>query len=80
MYPKVSFDNLKPLYDAQIPLLHVCGSLDPLLKENSQRLEQNYKKLGGHITVILKEGVGHYPLGPNDPQPVINFIASAAGK
>jgi len=80
MYPKVSFDNLKPLYEAQIPLLHVCGSLDPLLKENSQRLEQNYKKLGGHITVILKEGVGHYPLGPNDPQPVINFIASAAGK
>jgi pimeloyl-ACP methyl ester carboxylesterase len=80
MYPKLSFDNLVPLYDAQIPLLHVCGSFDPLLKENSEKVEQNYKKLGGHITVILENGVGHYPLGPNDPQPVINFIASAAGQ
>ena len=80
MYPKVSFDNLEPLYKAQIPLLHVCGSLDPLLKENSQKLERGYKKLGGQITVILEDGVGHYPLGPTNPQPVINFIARAAGE
>jgi predicted esterase len=79
MYPKVSFDNLEPLCNAQIPLLHVCGSLDPLLKENSQKLEQGYKKLGGRITVILEDGVGHYPLGPIDPQPVVNFIVRSAG-
>jgi pimeloyl-ACP methyl ester carboxylesterase len=81
MFPNLSpLDNLAPLAKAGIPILHVCGSLDPLLKDNSAVVEQRYKGFGGQITVILKDGVGHYPLAPTDPQLVVDFIAQAAMK
>ena len=71
-------DNLAPLAKAGVPLLHVCGSLDPWLKDNTLEVEKRYKKLGGKITVIVKEGEGHYPLAPKDPAPVVDFITRAA--
>ena len=37
-------------------------------------VEKRYKELGGQITVIVKEGEGHYPLAPKDPKPVVDFI------
>ena len=37
-------------------------------------IEKLYKDLGGSITVIIKEGEGHYPLAPKDPKPVVDFI------
>jgi len=78
MFPKVALlDQLGPLAQAGVPLLHVCGSLDPWLHDNSDVLETRYRQLGGQITVILKDGVGHYPLGPVDPQPVVDFIKRA---
>jgi hypothetical protein len=30
--------------------------------------------MGGSMTVIIKEGEGHYPLAPADPGPVVDFI------
>lgn len=67
-------DNLAPLAQAKVPLMHVCGSLDPWFKDNTLEVEKRYKNLGGKIEVIVKEGVGHYPLAPNDPAPVVDFI------
>jgi len=67
-------DNLAPLAKADVPLLHVCGSLDPYFKDNTLEVEKRYKKLGGKIDVIVKRGVGHYPLAPEDPAPVVDFI------
>lgn len=67
-------DNLAPLAKAGVPLLHVCGSLDPALSDHTRALEKRYKELGGMISVIVKEGEGHYPLAPKDPKPVIDFI------
>ncbi len=67
-------DNLAPLAKAGVPLLHVCGSLDPWLADNTRKVEQRYQELGGKITVIMKESEGHYPLGPNDIKPVVDFI------
>ncbi|HEX4141336.1 MAG TPA: hypothetical protein VHY09_13385 [Candidatus Methylacidiphilales bacterium] len=84
--PSTLLPNVRPLEGlgtlthAGIPVLHVCGSLDPLLKTNSDVVEQQYKQLGGKITVILEDGVGHYPLVPTNPQPVVDFIAENAGK
>lgn len=76
MFPKLSpLDNLAPLARAHVPILHVCGSLDPLLKDNSDVAKQRYRQLGGKITVIKKEGVGHDMQGRYDPKPVIDFIA-----
>jgi hypothetical protein len=72
-------DNLAPLAKAGVPLLHVCGSLDPALADQTRVVEKRYKELGGTITVIMNEGDGHYPLGPRDPKPVVDFITNKAG-
>jgi len=73
-------DNLAPLAKAGVPLLHVCGSLDPWLKDQTRVAQQRYKKLGGHIRVIIKQGEGHYPLAPTDAKPVIEFITKCISK
>jgi len=67
-------DSLAPLAKARVPLLHVCGSLDPWLESQTRVLEKRYQELGGPITVILKEGEGHFPTAPQDPKPVVDFI------
>lgn len=69
-------DNLGPLAKAGVPLLHVCGSHDPALDSDTRRLEKRYRELNGNITVIVNEGVGHYPLAPADPNKVAEFIIS----
>ncbi len=71
-------DNLASLAKAGVPLLHVCGSLDPWLETQTRVAEKRYKELGGQITVILKDGEGHYPLAPIDVRPVVDFIARSA--
>ncbi|MCX6903243.1 MAG: alpha/beta hydrolase [Verrucomicrobia bacterium] len=70
-------DNLAPLAKARVPLLHVCGSLDPWLADHTRVVEKRYQELGGEITVIVKQGEGHYPLAPMDPKPVVDFITNS---
>jgi hypothetical protein len=72
-------DNLAALAKAGIPVLHVCGSLDPLLASQTREAEKRYKELGGSMTVIVQEGVGHYPTAPKDPKPVVDFILAGQG-
>jgi hypothetical protein len=67
-------DNLAPLAKAGVPLIHVCGALDPAFKDNTRTVEAKYNELGGKIRVIVTEGQGHYPLAPSDPSPVVDFI------
>jgi len=71
-------DNLAPLAKARVPLIHVCGSRDPWLDEHTRAVEKRYKELGGQITVIVKEGEGHFPLAPKDPNAVVDLINKAA--
>ena len=74
--PKVSLvDRLKPLAQAGVPLLHDCGSRDPWLNSETRAAEKRYKELGGQITVLIKEGQGHYPLAPQDVPQVVEFVA-----
>jgi len=67
-------NNLNILAKANVPLVSVCGSLDPGLDDNTRVIEKRYKELGGQITVIIQDGEGHYPLAPRDPEPVVNLI------
>lgn len=69
-------DNLKPLADAGVPLLHVYGGADDVVPwdENTGVLAERYKKLGGHIELIAKPGVGHHPHGLEDSTPIVEFI------
>lgn len=69
-------DNLKPLAQAGVPLLHVVGDVDEVVPvaENTAILEQRYKALGGSIEVIHKPEVGHHPHSLEDPTPIVSFI------
>jgi len=73
-------DNLKPLADAHVPLLHVYGDADNVVPwdENTGIVAERYRKLGGSITLIPKPGIGHHPHGLEDPTPVVEFIAKHA--
>jgi pimeloyl-ACP methyl ester carboxylesterase len=67
-------DHLASLAGAGVPLIHVCGSLDPWFDDQTRVVEKRYKELGGRITVIVKEGEGHHPLAPKDPKMVADLI------
>jgi pimeloyl-ACP methyl ester carboxylesterase/lysophospholipase L1-like esterase len=69
-------DNLKPLANAGVPLLHVVGDADVVVpvKENTAIVEKRYKQLGGFIEVIHKPGVGHHPHSLKDPRPIVAFV------
>lgn len=69
-------DNLEPLAKAQVPIIHVVGDADETVPvaENTAVVEERYKKLGGHMTVIHKHGVGHHPHSLEDPTPIVEFI------
>ncbi|HET6383725.1 MAG TPA: alpha/beta hydrolase [Armatimonadota bacterium] len=71
-------DSLAPLAHAGVPILHVCGSHDPWLNDNTRVVEERYRELGGQITIILKDGEGHYPVAPSDVSPVVGFVAKSA--
>jgi hypothetical protein len=71
-------EQLSALAKAGVPLLHVCGSLDPWLDSQTRVAEKRYKELGGQLTVILKAGEAHYPLSPKDLAPVVAFITKNA--
>ncbi len=71
-------DNLAALSKAGVPLLHVCGGLDPQLNDNTRVVEKRYKDLGGPITVIVNEGQGHFPTAPADVKPVVDFVTQHA--
>lgn len=70
-------DHLAALARADVPILHVCGSLDPWLDSQTRVAQERYQELGGRITVIVREGEGHYPLAPGDTAPVVDFISVA---
>ncbi len=69
-------DRLEPLAKADVPLLHVCGAVDKVvpMAENTNVIEQRYKKLGGRIRVIAKPDCGHHPHSLKDPAPIVEFV------
>jgi lysophospholipase L1-like esterase len=68
-------DNLKPLAEAGIPLIHVVGDADAVVPvaENTEIVEKRYRALGGTIKVIHKP-TGHHPHCLKDPKPLVDFI------
>jgi hypothetical protein len=67
-------DNLAPLAKAGVPLIHDCGTRDPAISDNTGAVQAKYGELGGKITVITKDGEGHYPLAPSDPSAIVDLI------
>jgi pimeloyl-ACP methyl ester carboxylesterase len=67
-------DRLAVLAKASVPILHVCGSLDPWLDSQTRAAERRYRELGGRLSVLIEDGKGHFPTAPKDPKPVVDFI------
>ena len=82
VFDRNPIDNLAPLAKAGAPLLHVCGGADTgvPVAENTAIVEERYKALGGDITVIIKEGVGHHPHSLEDPALIVDFILTHTGQ
>ncbi len=77
--PGVNPDVLRKLAElaaADVPILHVCGSIDPLLARSSGAIETIYQQFGGRISVMIKEGAGHHPHSLRDAGPIADFISS----
>jgi pimeloyl-ACP methyl ester carboxylesterase len=70
-------DSLAGLAKAGIPILHVCGGLDPWYAGNTVVAKAKYRQLGGHMKVMVKEGAGHFDALPPDPAPIVDFIVAA---
>ena len=75
-YAHNPIDELEPLAKAKIPILHVIGAADEVVpvSENTDVVEERYKKLGGTIEVIRKPGGLHHPHSLDDPTPIVEFV------
>jgi len=72
-------DDLAPLAKTGVPLLHISGSLDPALNNNTLEVQKRYQELGGQIKVVIQQGDDHF-LTPQDPNAVVDFILQATGQ
>lgn len=68
---------LGELAKADVPLLHVCGSLDPILGNHTLVVESIYQQLGGRISVMIKDGAAHHPHSLRDPKTIADFIETS---
>ncbi|HXB06929.1 MAG TPA: hypothetical protein VNW04_07435, partial [Puia sp.] len=69
-----SFPRLDALARRDIPLLHVCGSYDFLLREHTLRVEDSYHQMGGRISLVIKEGAAHHPHALRDSTFIADWI------
>ncbi|MDR1500408.1 MAG: alpha/beta hydrolase [Tannerellaceae bacterium] len=59
-----------------VPVLNICGSVDPIL-HNTYAIENIYHANGGRISVLIKDGTAHHPHSLNDPNVIADFIESS---
>jgi hypothetical protein len=68
---RAPLDSLTPLVKANVPLYFVCGSEDS--SAQAQLTVKRYRQAGGKITVVIRNGEGHF-LRPEDAPAVLAFI------
>lgn len=78
-YKKNPVDHLEPLAKAKIPILLVYGDMDKVVPhvENSEKVYDRYKAMGGKVERFVKPGQDHHPHGLKDPAPVLEFFTNA---
>jgi pimeloyl-ACP methyl ester carboxylesterase len=74
-------DRVKPLAKAHVPIFHIHGDRDQLvpLDKNSAALDQQYRKFGGDMKLVVIRGEGHnmWP-GWFHNQELVDFVIGAA--
>jgi len=75
-YKLDTLDRLRPLANAKVAVIHVCGDADEAVpfEQHTAEFERRYKKLGGPIKAIVKKGGKHHPHSLKDPTPIVDFI------
>jgi hypothetical protein len=71
-------DNLEPLAQAKVPILHIVDPADPGFEANTVAAQKKYQTLGGSLKLVTEPGHGRRPLVVDDPEPVVEFITGAA--
>src|SRR6266542_3236907 len=69
-----AFQRLGNLARADVPVLQVCGSIDPMLGQYTSAIEGIYQQFGGRISTMVKEGYAHHPHSLRNPKPIADFI------
>jgi len=68
------FAKVQELARHDVPLLHICGTEDMLIQQNTLVVENLYHQLGGSITVMVKEGQAHHPHSLRNPTLIADWI------
>ena len=63
-----------------VPILHVCGSIDPILGRYSLPVENIYHQMGGRFSMMIKEGFGHHPHSLHNPKIIADFIEQSVNE
>jgi pimeloyl-ACP methyl ester carboxylesterase len=78
MLPEVNpIDNLKPLADAGVKILHVHGEIDGTVpcEPNTVEAQKRYRSLGGEMEIVILPGIGHGPgTGFYNSEKVLEFL------
>ena len=69
-----AFQRLGDLARADVPVLEICGTIDPNLGQYTSAIEAIYQQLGGRISMMFKEGYAHHPHSLRNPKPIADFI------
>jgi alpha-beta hydrolase superfamily lysophospholipase len=69
-------DNLRPLAQAGVKILHLHGDHDTLVPigANSLELAERYRKLGGSARIVVLKGLGHGAPDFYSSQPFVEFL------
>ncbi|MDR2843753.1 MAG: alpha/beta hydrolase [Candidatus Symbiothrix sp.] len=68
-----SLMKMDMLAQNDVPILNICGSIDPIL-HNTYAIQGLYHANGGRISVLIKDGTAHHPHSLNNPNVIADFI------
>lgn len=69
-----SFAKLDVLVKNDIPVLSIVGTLDFLFPTNTMPIEDTYLRLGGRMTMMIKEGTAHHPHSIKDATFIADWV------
>jgi pimeloyl-ACP methyl ester carboxylesterase len=69
-----SFAALSVLVKKDIPILSMVGTEDFLFPTNTAPIEDTYLRLGGRMTMMIKEGTAHHPHSVKDATFIADWV------